>query len=365
MTLRNRRVRRVACTLLIAVIASAFFKQAAGADTPNALKEKIVNELQRQDAAWDDLSVKFTIRDAIKDAKSKTFEPAALIHGQWVVTQTGRERVRRETVPLGGDPRTAQIEEASFDGEYYMTASNQRQGSGGVGHQTERFLMTLDSPKSFGLVVTGLDLGMPMSLQEFVQNASVTTAIDVATNSVVVEGPDPLAGGFRLRLVLSSTYGYRPTRIETSDRNGLFTTYDIFEYQEVRGTHGSFWFPKRGERHGYSPRPREVGTISTFSLDEIECNKHPDYREFRLTYPKDALILSTDTGEGFYLTTDSTPDDVPRFEGKQMPYREHDSHVHAAPVATHRRLNVLLLLNACVILLVCTAVIRSRRRRNR
>lgn len=336
-----------------------------GVEGQNPLKEKIVGELRRQDAAWDDLTVKYSIHDDLKNPGEKDFSPLDTERGVWVVTRDGWELVRREVVRSLGGVRDGHVDAASFDGEYYMDFGNQQEGSGGVGHQLNGFLMTMDSPKGFGVVVTGLELGMPMSVQEFVDQPRSTIRVDAATNTIIVEGPDPMAEGFRIRLVLSPAYGYRPIRMESRDGKGLFSTWDVAEYQEVRGSRGSFWFPKRCERHGYHVRPREVGTISTYSLDEIVCDRHPDRREFRFSYPKGALIVSKDTGEGFYLTAASTPDDVPRFEGKQMSYAEHDGRAVAQSAPPARRRWLLLLANIGILALVCAAVIYRFRKGQR
>ena len=301
--------------------------------------------------------MRYSIDNLLKGIGEKQFSPGVTTRGLWTVTKDGRELVRRETVRSPGGGRDGHIDAASFDGEYYMNLSNQAEGSGGVGHQSDSFLMTLDSPKGFGLVVTGLELGMPMRVQEFVQRDQATITVDATTDTVVVEGADPLADGFHLRLVLSPVYGFRPIRIESRDSKGLYTTWDIKEYQEVVGIRGSFWFPKRVERHGYRPSPREVGTISTFSLDKIECDRHPDRREFRFSYPRGALIVSSDTGEGFYLTADSTPEDVPGFKGKQMSYSEHDSRDRLQSAPPPRRRHLLLIANVVILAFVGAAAI--------
>ena len=356
-TLQRRWLRSLAFLPFLALIACAVSVRVAGDDRLKALREKVANELRRQDAAWDDLTVRFSINDVLKDAGAKEFVPGVSIRGLWVVTKNGQELVRRETVRSPGGGRDGHVQAASFDGEFYMDASNQKQGSGGVGHRISSFLMTSDSPKGFGLAVTGLELSMPMSVQEFVRREQVTINVDATTDTVVVEGADPLADGFHLRLVLSPVYGFRPIRIESRDSKGLYTTWDIKEYQEVVGIRGSFWFPKRVERHGYRPSPREVGTISTFSLDKIECDRHPDRREFRFSYPRGALIVSSDTGEGFYLTADSTPEDVPGFKGKQMSYREHDSRDRLQSAPPPRRRHLLLIANVVILAFVGAAAI--------
>lgn len=62
-----------------------------------------------------------------------------------------------------------------------------------------------------------------------------------------------------------------------------------------------------------------------YVAEEIHVDRHPEQSAFVLTYPKGALILNTDTGEGRFLTQDTVTADVPQFKGKTTSFEQHDA----------------------------------------
>jgi hypothetical protein len=146
----------------------------AAAVNDRAELRRIASLLQRQDGAWDDLFVKYRWELWVPAAPSESDDargPGRLRRLQfmeWQVTRRGWERVQRLT-PAPFAPATAgdqRIEEASFNGTHYMTFSSQNAGSGSIGRQPMHFLNISESPKSFGIFVTGLEIGHPMTLSE-------------------------------------------------------------------------------------------------------------------------------------------------------------------------------------------------------
>ncbi|MFO1043873.1 MAG: hypothetical protein U0941_18990 [Planctomycetaceae bacterium] len=283
---------------------------------------EIAAEITRQDLAWDDLEVRYQF-DAKYLTDDDQWQDQPQLRMKWILTKGGWQRVRRERDKSSGE---TWVEEASFDGEYYMSGDSQSAGSGAIGHQNERFLYNSNVPRMFGLAVTGVELSMPVSVAEFLTSKTSAVVVEEAGDGLllIVKGADPMAVGVMLELHLDPTVGYRPRKMVISDEQGLLSIYSDLEYQKCEGSRGHFWFPVHGVWRGYSPRNRVEVSRTTYHAQEVLVNTNPDRDKFVLTYPSGALLLNSDTGESFYLNSDSTTADVPNFAGKRLTLWDHD-----------------------------------------
>lgn len=278
-----------------------------------------------QETSWDDLSAESLFELWVPKADTWVIQDR-WVQCRWVVTSDGRERVTRQHPTGGGVRRTGKwIEEASFNGEIYMSSSNQNDGSGSVGHQVEQFLGMSHSPKAFGLYVTGLEIGRPISLGQFLALPEAQVQIVARSDdSIVVRGNDPMAVGMTLTMRLDKEFGYRPSRIELRDAKGILTIFDEIEYQNLSTARGAMWFPTKGVWRGFHPTTRTEVSQLRYRLTRIDVDRHPSADEFVLTYPKGAMLLNTDARETIYLTADTSARDAPLFKGKTMSLEEHD-----------------------------------------
>ncbi|QDU50244.1 hypothetical protein [Gimesia panareensis] len=289
------------------------------ADENQNLLQQAAAELERQNQAWDDLNVEYTCEDWLPDSQGdwKLHEVLTL---RWAVTQSGWERILRSRA------ESAWMEEATFNGEYYMTYDSQQQGSAGIGHQISSFLNITYSPKVFGLFVTGLELGQPVSVAEFLQMESAhAKVVEKKDNLLIVEGDDPLAVGVGLKLTLDEKYGYRPIEIVVRDQHGLLSTFKDIEYEQLTGKRGKFWFPRKGSWYGVNPEDRSPGSRMDYALTDIKVDQNPGKEKFQLSYPKGTLLLNTDTGETTYASAEiSLEDFLGEPTGKTISMEEHD-----------------------------------------
>ncbi|MEI8383177.1 MAG: hypothetical protein WCJ09_23870, partial [Planctomycetota bacterium] len=249
------------------------------------------------------------------------------------------------------------VEEASFDGEFYMSGDSQSVGSGAFGHQRERFLYNSNLPRMFGLAVTGDELSQPVSVAEFLLSKESNVVLEESEDGklIVAKGADPMAVGVTLELLLDPKIGFRPRKLVIADERGLLSVYADLEYQQYAGTHGKFWFPIHGVWKGFSPDKREEVSRMTYHANEVLVDTKPARDKFVLIYPSGAMILNTDTGDSFYLTGDSNTADVPNFDGKRLSLPEHDRLQEEAAKSvvrqkvTSRRLSPLITINLLVI----------------
>lgn len=291
---------------------------AEGAEESKSLLMKAAAELEKQNQAWDDLAVEYRCESWVPDSQGQRKLDETLLL-RWSVTQSGWERIRRVR------PENPWIEEACFNGEYSMTYDSQQAGSAGVGHQISHFLNITDSPKIFGLFVTGLELGQPVSIAKFLKMESAHVKVLEQTGSlVIVEGDDPMAEGVRLNLTLDANFGYRPIEIEVRDERGLLSTYQEIEYEKLRGKRGDFWFPRKGSWQGVNPEDRSPGTRMDYILTNITIDQSPEQQDFQLTYSKGTLLLNTDTGETRYAAAEVGLGDLINDTGKTISMEEHD-----------------------------------------
>ncbi|QDV50729.1 hypothetical protein [Gimesia fumaroli] len=353
-------VSYVVCFYLLSL-----FSVIATADEKNDILAEAAAELERQNQAWDDLTVEYSCEDWIPDDKGewKLHETLML---RWAVTQSGWERILRSR------SESAWTEEAAFNGEYYMTYDSQQQGSAGVGHQISSFLNITYSPKIFGFFVTGLELGQPVSVAEFLQmEASHAKVLSEKENLVIVEGDDPLAVGIRLKLTLDAKYGYRPIEIEVRDQHGLLSTYKDIEYEQFTGKRGTFWFPRKGSWYGVNPEDRSPGTRMDYSLIKMEVDQNPEKQDFQLTYPKGTLLLNTDTGETTYAAAVVNLEDLIGDKGKTISMEQHDKiaaqNLPRGPAQEDESSNMktLVLVNLAIIVLIILTVLFVRYRRHK
>tara|TARA_R110002111_G_scaffold262869_1_gene342122 strand:- start:33063 stop:34148 length:1086 start_codon:yes stop_codon:yes gene_type:complete len=291
---------------------------AEGAEENDRILLKATAELEQQNQAWNDLSVNYICEGWTlePDGKWKWYESLVL---RWSVTQAGWERILRSR------PESSWVEEASFNGEYSMTFDSQQEGSAGFGHQVASFLNITDSPKIYGLYVTGLELGRPVSVAEYLKMESAQVKVLSQTgNLVVVAGDDPFAVGVHLKLTLDSNYGYRPIEIEVRDQRGLLSTYKDIEYEKFTGTRGDFWFPRKGSWYGVNPEERSPGIRMDYKLTNIKIDQNSVKEDFQLTYPKGTLLLNTDTGETTYALEEVRLEDLIGETGKTISMEQHD-----------------------------------------
>lgn len=283
---------------------------------------EIAAEIARQDSAWQDLEVRYQCSTSCFTEKNQWEEQPHLLM-TWLLTQKGWQRVRRERVTASGG---RWVEEASFDGEFYMSGDSQSVGSGAFGHPRERFLYNSDVPRMFGLAVTGNELSQPVSVAEFLLSTESNVVLEKSElgNLIVVKGADPLAVGVTLELTLDPQIGFRPRKLVIADKRELLSVYTDLEYQQYTGAQGNFWFPIHGVWKGFSPDKRTEVSRMTYQASEVLVDTKPARDKFILTYPSGALILNTDTGDSFYLTGDSNTADVPDFVGKRLSLQEHD-----------------------------------------
>ncbi len=289
-----------------------------GAEVNNTILMKAASELERQNQAWDDLSIKYNCEEWIPDSKEQWKLNHSLLL-RWSVAQSGWEKILRAR---SGNSWT---EAASFDGEYYMTYDSQHEGSAGFGHRISPFLNISDSPKIFGLFVTGLELGQPVSVAEFLKMESAhVKVLKQANNLLIVEGDDPLAVGVRLKLTLDSNFGYRPIKIEVRDDRGLLSTYKDIEYEQFAAKRGTFWFPRKGSWHGVNPEDRSTGARMDYSLTNMVIDQNPVKEDFQLTYPTGTLLLNTDSGVTTYAAAEVSLQDLIGDTNKIISMEEHD-----------------------------------------
>ena len=149
---------------------------------------EIAAEIARQDTVWQDLEVRYRCSTTNFTEKSEwEGQPTLLL--TWMLTQKGWQRVRRESRTASGG---TWVEEARFDGEFYMSGDSQSVGSGAFGHQRERFLYNSNVPRYFGLAVTGNELSQPVSVAEFLlsKESSVVLEESDGGNLIVAKGAD-------------------------------------------------------------------------------------------------------------------------------------------------------------------------------
>lgn len=317
---------------------------------------EIAAEITRQDTAWEDLEVRYQF-DATYFTDKEQWEDQPQLRMTWMLTQGGWQRVRRERNKASGE---AWVEEASFDGEYYMSGDSQSAGSGAIGHQNERFLYNANVPRMFGLAVTGVELSMPVSVAEFLTSKESNVVLEESEDGkcIVAKGDDPMAAGVMLELLLDPSVGFRPRKMVISDENGLLSVYTDLDYRKCTGASGDFWFPIHGVWKGFSPGKRVEVSRMTYHAHEILVNTKPGRDKFVLTYPSGALLLNSDTGESFYLTSDSNVEDVPNFAEKRLTLWEHDRLQEKKSRSTTRQMRTSGRISLIVInLLVMVAVI--------
>lgn len=315
--MRQQLVAILACCGLLFV-----FLQDATAE-PASLVE-IASMLRLQDQAWRDIKAHYTCKQ-LAVASNGTRELKREHRMTWSMTDLGWERMTRTTSRKGSFDW---VEEASFDGQYYMAGDSQGLGSGAIGHQIHPFLQISESPKYFGLYVTGMDIGMPMSVAEFLASrGSDIKVIESSSERWMVEGPDPYGEHHFIKLTLDSRFGFRPSRIELRDELGVYTIFEIGNYDCFQGERGRFWFPKSGKWIGFDPEARVCDSEMEYELQDLSVDQHPNESHFRLHFPKGAALLNRDTGEGAYLTADSIPGDVPTFPTKLETLEDHDLRV--------------------------------------
>lgn len=351
---------RLAC--LVALLGGPLTAQAQSpSQEPSPSLETIAAELRRQDAAWDDLEVRYQFESEIRgdDGQWRT-DP--VLRMTWKLTQAGWQRVRRER-----DTETGPwIEEASYDGEFYMAGDSQGVGSGSVGHQNERFLYNSYVPRLFGLAVTGQELSQPLSVPDFLVSKGVS-ATPGNDGLITVKGPDLFAEGVTLELELDPAIGYRPRVLKIYDEQGALSTYDELKYRQLTGSRGKFWFPESGVWKGVDPENRTEASRLTYRAQEIRVDTKPSRTDFVLTYRSGALLLNTDTGETVYLKADSTPADVPGFAGKRLSLAEHDRQAERttdAPPVRQSRWNLLMACNLIgIVVLLIVLFSRSFRKK--
>ena len=75
----------------------------------------------------------------------------------------------------------------TFNGEIYTTWDSQSVGSGTVGHNVHGFLHNPESPRRFGLCVTGFEVGHPVRVAEFLSIPDMKAHV-VATEGKVLAG---------------------------------------------------------------------------------------------------------------------------------------------------------------------------------
>lgn len=343
---------------VLGVVLGARLIQAAEGPT----LETMSSELRRQDRAWNDLEIDYVIESEVvgDDGAWRSDPPLRMT---WKVTQDGWQRVRRERDTESG----TWVEEAGYNGEYYMAADSQGVGSGAIGHQNERFLYNSYVPRLYGLAVTGQELSQPLSVADFLKSSDVV-ARPGDSGLIRVEGPDPFAEGVTLAVELDPSVGYRPRRLEIFDRQGPLSTYDNLQYRELKGARGSFWFPESGVWKGIQPRDRSEASRLTYRLNTIRVDTTPTAADFVLTWKKGALLLNNDTGETVYLRDDSTPGDIPNFEGKRMSIAEHDRLAQKTidtPPIRRSRWNLLIACNligiAAVLIVIFARPARKKR----
>lgn len=337
-----------------------------GAEESKSLLKKAASELEKQNQAWDDLAVKYRCEYWVPDSRGQ-WKLDKRLSLRWSVTQSGWERILRAR---SENPWT---EEASFNGEYSMTYDSQQAGSAGVGHQVSHFLNITDSPKIFGLFVTGLELGQPVSIADFLKmEATHAKVIKQVGALVIVEGDDPLAEGVRLKLTLDANYGYRPTEIEVRDERGLLSTYKEIEYEKLAGKRGDFWFPRKGSWQGVNPDDRSPGTRMDYTLTNITIDQNLDQQDFQLTYPEGTLLLNTDTGETRYAAAEVGLGDLINDTGKTISMQEHDRLAARNPQGVPEQLAekpnwmTIVFVNLGIILLFILAafLVKSRRHKS-
>ncbi len=328
---------------------------------------EIAAEIARQDTAWEDLEVRYRCRTSSFTEKAAWEEQTNLLM-TWILTQQGWQRVRRESRTASGG---TWVEEASFDGEFYMSGDSQSVGSGAFGHQRERFLYNSNVPRMFGLTVTGDELSQPVSAAEFLLSKESNVVLEESDggNLIVAKGADPMAVGVTLELTLDPKIGFRPRKLVIADKRGLLSVYTDLEYQQYTGAQGKFWFPIHGVWNGFSPDKRAEVSRMTYQASEVLVDTRPARDKFILTYPAGALILNTDTGDSFYLTADSNTADVPGFVGKRMSLPDHDriQEESAKSVVrqkvSSRRLFPLVAINLLVVVVV-GAILAGRKYKN-
>jgi hypothetical protein len=326
----------------------------------------IASELRRQDAAWDDLTVDYRWEAWMRKDDGE-FLRERVCNFRWMITQAGWEFLRRSRPATTAAAGGVWTEQASFDGEFYMTSDSQGVGSGSIGHQVVSFLYNSDSPRTF-LDVDGLELAQPVSLAEYLATESYDARIvDEGDGLVLVEGAAPFADGGRLKLWLDPAQGYRPRAFESFYRDVLFGRYEISEYRQLPGVRGKFWFPQKATWHGWVADDGSYRARNELRVQEILLDRHPDREEFRLEFPAGALIVNEDTGENGYLTSDAKSADAPRFEGMLMTLDEHDRLAEQGRLAAPSRLSTglrLLIGNAVLLTVIALGwyVYRVRQR---
>jgi hypothetical protein len=342
----------------------SLFSLAEGAEADRDLLIKAASELQQQNQAWDDLSVEYRCEDWVPDGKGKWKWYESLLL-RWSVTQSGWERILRAR------PESPWTEEASFNGEHYMTYDSQQQGSAGFGHQISSFLNITYSPKIFGLFVTGLELGQPVSVAEFLQMESAhVKVLEQKNNLLVVEGDDPLAVGVRIKLTLDSNYGYRPIEMEVRDEHGLLSTYKDIEYEQFTAKRGKFWFPRKGSWYGVNPQDRSPGTRMDYTLTNLVIDQNPGKEAFQLKYPKGTLLLNTDTGVTTYAAAEVGLQDLTGETNKTISMEQHDKlaqNLNQIPDQKGKKSNgmTFALVNLAIILIIILAAVFLKVRRHK
>ena len=283
---------------------------------------EIAAEIKQQDRAWDDLEIRYQV-DTQYLTNDQRWEDQPQLRMNWILTQSGWQRVRRER---DTSSKRVWVEEASFNGDYYMSRDSQSAGSGAFGHQIERFLYHSNVPHMFGLAVSGVELSMPVSIADFLTSEESEVALEDSADGglIIARGNDLMAKGVKLELHLDPAVGFRPRKTVISDANRLLSIYADLKYQKCQGKSREFWFPVHGVWKGFRPGQENEVSRVTYRAQDVRVNVSPSRDRFVLTYPSGSLLLNTDTGDSFYLNSDTTTADVPFFAGKKITLAEHD-----------------------------------------
>jgi len=313
-------MRPIACLISLLFLGVAGVRAEADVNTQELAR--IAQVLSQQDNAWDDLDVRYNC-DWWERGEDGEFHFGHRREHHWLITQQGWEQFSIKYPPRDGID--AYVETLSYNGEYFMTRSLQGEGSGSVGHAWNRMINHPDHIKTLGLAVSGLELNQPLSVQGFLTSKKAGVTIKrVEDGMTVVSGEDPWADEYRIHLWLDPRVGYRPAKIEVTDKEGLHTSLDHLGYKKLTGVRGESWFPIRGTWNCVESKKRTVTGQYRYEVTEVQVDRKPGRDVFTLTYPKGALILNNDTRESSYLRTASTVADIPHMSGKLMTLEEHD-----------------------------------------
>jgi hypothetical protein len=268
--------------------------------------------------------------------------------GRWIKRKDNCERIERIR-DIGNDKLWEEV--AVFNNRYHMTRDNQSHGSGTIGTTGGGFLSISESPKAFGLYL--LTPFGDLSFAKYLARYRSKIALNVLEDGKVkIEGPFPVDDpNGRLVIEVDRSFGYRPTKIDFFDGEGIYSKFVVSEYRSFGLGDTVVWLPNKGAWYGFDPELRTPSTLMTFSATSIDVNSLPTDDSFVLTYPQGALLLNTDTGESFYASRDTNFEDVPMFANAKISLSEHYAKLTSERLETpsKTRASVIVFLVAIVL----------------